>query len=368
MTHGRFSIRSIDKAARQAGGRPRAEAAGHSFGALTGGLTLVATLFIPVLAGCAVVREFHANHYVRHGEALVAADRLEDALASFQAAAEIDPAMAKPHSRIGDIFRRLGNYDAAIDAFVEALRRNPFSFDDSFQLAQLYHLMERVSDAIQAYLHAADLQPDDFDTQINLGMCYQESRDHELAIDRFRKAIALDSSRPHAFVNLGVALESQGKHYEAIRSYREALERDGHQPLVLINLAHVYMRQNRLKMAKYGLEQAIRMEPTRAAAHEALGYCLFKMRAFDEAQEAYKTALQCDWRLPRSHAGLGSINMLRFLEDATQADARAQALEHWHQSLELDPEQPRIRDLIARYQPQPHESVESTLLSARSGS
>ena len=364
MTHGRFSTESMGIDARPT---DRRLPAGRARTARTarGGLALIATLLIPVLTGCAVVQEFHANHYVRHGEAQLVADRLEDALASFQAAAEIDPTMATPHSRMGDIFRRLGNYDAAMDAFVEALRRNPFSFDDSFKLAQVYHLMKRVADAVQAYLHAADLRPDDFDTQINLGVCYQESGDHDLAVDRFRRAIALDPTLPHGYVNLGVSLESQQKHYEAIRAYREALERDGHQPLVLINLAHVYMKQDRLKIARYGLEQAIRMEPSRAAAHEALGYCLFRMRSFDEAERAYQTALQLDWRLPRSHAGLGSINMLRYLEDTSLTDARSQALEHWHQSLELDPQQARIRDLIVRYQPKEREGAEATLLSAR---
>jgi len=43
--------------------------------------------------------------------------------------------------------------------------------------------------------------------------------------------------------------------------------------------------------------------------------------------------------------------MLQYLEDATRTDLRGAALEHWHRSLELDPDQPRIHKLIARYKP-----------------
>jgi tetratricopeptide (TPR) repeat protein len=167
-------------------------------------------------------------------------------------------------------------------------------------------------------------------------------------------------------VNLGVALDAQGKYYEAIRAYRAALERDSSQPLVLVNLARTYMNQDRLKMARHALEQAIRMDPQLAAGHEALGYCLFRDRDFDGAEAAYRTALEYDQRLPRAHAGLGSIHMLKYLDDRTQTDQQEQALEHWHRSLELDPDQPRIRHLIAKYTVKP-DDPEQALLDEQPG-
>ena len=88
-----------------------------------------------------------------------------------------------------------------------------------------------------------------------------------------------------------------------------------------------------------------------AAAHESLGYCFFRTRDFDAATRSYMQALAYDWRLSKAHAGLGSINMLRFLEDDALTDRRDRALEHWHRSLEIKPDQARIRKLIARYHP-----------------
>ena len=329
-----------------------------------GSKLLVCALVMLAGGRCAVVREQLANHYVRRGEHFLERQNVEAALASFQEASMLAPHLAVAHSKMGTIYRQLGEYDQAIDCFVGAVRRDPSSFEDSFDVAQLYHFMDRIREAIQSYLHAVELRPDDFDAQLNLGVCYQQGGDLTQAVERFQQAIELDPDRSHAYVNLGAALDAQQKYYGAIRAYKEALERDSTQPLVLVNLAQTYMKQDRLKMARLGLQKAIQMDTNLSAAHEAMGYCLFRLRDFDAAQQAYETALTCDWRAARAHAGLGSIHMLRYLEDGSRTEQHARAIEHWHRSLELEPAQPRIRKLIDRYKPQ-RTNPEAVLLDDR---
>ena len=323
--------------------------------------TLTYLLCGTVLAGCAPVNRWRATYHVNRGESLMRQDDLETALVEFREAAQLDPQLAVAHSNMGVIYRRMGDYEQAIECFVNAIRFDPFDFADTLNLAQLYHFTQRLRDAVQAYLHAVELRPDHFEAKLNLGVCYQQLGDHTQAAHSFQKAIELDANRPHAYVNLGVALDSQGKYYEAVRAYKEALERDNRQPLVLVNLAQAYMKQDRLKMARQALTQAIRMDGDLAAASEAMGYCLFQMRDFEEAATFYRRALVCEPHLPRAHAGLGSISMLQFFKDKTRTDHREQALEHWHRSLELDPDQPRIRKLIAKYQPKQGDPEEALL-------
>ena len=52
------------------------------------------------------------------------------------------------------------------------------------------------------------------------------------------------------------------------------------------------------------------------------------------------------------------------MEDKTQTENRDRALEHWHRSLEFNPDQPRIRKLIAEYKPQ-NDDPDSLLLDQR---
>ncbi len=340
-------------------GRLRRHTAIRCFAAAIGAIVVLAT------GGCVDRTQHQAIRHIERGDAFLEEEKLEAALTEFQTAAKLAPQMAVAHSRMGVIYQRMGEYAHAVECLIEAIRIDPFSFDETFKLAQLHHVMHRLSEAIQAYLHAVELKPDDFDAQLNLGVCYQEIGDFEQAVERFHRAIGLNPDRAHAFLNLGVALDAQQKYYEAIRAYKEALEREIHQPLVLVNLAHTYMNQDRLKLARLALEQAIRLDPQFASAHETLGYCLFCMRNFADAERSYKRALAYEWRLPRSHVGLGSIDMLGFLKNRTETNLHARALEHWHRSLELDPDQPRIRKLIARYRPK-YNRPEQVLLDEQS--
>lgn len=322
-------------------------------------------LLLSLGTGCSTLQQYRAARQVRRGDAEITTQNLEAALVSFQEAARLDPQLAVAHSRMGLIFRRMGEYEQAIHAYSEALRRDSSSFTDTFSLAELFHMTKRVKDAIVTYLRAVELNPDDFDAQLNLGVCYQQTGDFSQAAERFERAISLNGDRPHAFANLGVALDAQGKYYEAIRAFREALERDSRQPLLLVNLARTYMNQERYKMARQALLHALELDTNLAVAHEALGYCLFKTRDFGAAERAYMMAISCDPRLPRAHAGLGSIYMIRYLEDPTRIEEREKALEQWHRSLEFDSNQPRIRRLIAEYSPQDPDPDELLIRNGR---
>ena len=304
-------------------------------------------------AGCTTfqekVRTYQAVLRVEQGQRFLVEDDLESALAEFERAVKLDPRMAEAHSNIGEIYRRMGEVGKAIEAFKNAVYSNPYSFKDTFNLAQLYHLTRRLKDAVEVYLAAIDLAPEHYDSQLSLGVCYQQMGEGKLAVERFNKAVAIDPDRPHAYSNLGVVLDGQQKHYEAIAAYQASLERDNHQPPVLVNMANTYMNQGRLKIARATLEQAVHMDPSFAPSQEALGYCLFRLKDYDEATVAYIDALSLDSHLAKAHVGLGSIDMINYLSDKSRGALRDSAVEHWHRSLELNPDQPLVRDLLDKY-------------------
>ena len=312
---------------------------------LAAGLVAVGAALI---SGCAAANRSRAEQLLGEGTRLLEEHDLEAALRELEAATQLSPQLAVAHSKMGIIYRRMGDYDRAIDCFAEAVRWAPRSFDDTFNLAQLYHFTKRLHDAVEAYLYACDLRPDNFDANLNLGVCYQQLGDYNQSAERFQQTIAIDGDRPHAYVNLGVAYDRQGKYYESIKAYKAALERDNHQPLVLVNLAYTYLNQGRHKLASKSLEQAVKMDPSLPAVHEAMGYCLFRMQNYERAGASYQEALALDPRLHSAYAGLGSIEMLKCLNQNKDAE-RERALEYWHRSLELNPDQPRIRRLIDKY-------------------
>jgi tetratricopeptide (TPR) repeat protein len=121
------------------------------------------------------------------------------------------------------------------------------------------------------------------------------------------------------------------------------------------------MIQDRFKIAEATLDQAVAIAPDFAPAHEALGYCLFRMRRYLESSIAYNDALSLDPSRAKAHVGLGSIKMLQYINNKQREDLREAALEHWHRALEADPNQPLVRDLIAKYDRQPKDPLDALL-------
>lgn len=304
-------------------------------------------------AGCtpadAPFARLKARACLERGQSHLEAENLDAALEEFQHAVELNPKLALAHSRIGCIFRRQGNYEAAVDAYAKAVTLNPFSFDDAFGLAQMYHRLARFANAVRAYLHACELEPDNFEPRLNLGVCYHQAEELESAIDCYTQAINLNPDQAAAYSNLGAAYDARGTYYEAIHAYNESLERDPNQPMVVVNLATTLIKQERFCGARKALERAIGADPELAIAYERLGYCYFRMRSYDEALTYYAWAATLDPKMPGPQAGLGVVHMATYLQEPTQLDLRRTAIEYWHRSLELEPDQPRIRNLIAKY-------------------
>ena len=99
------------------------------------------------------------------------------------------------------------------------------------------------------------------------------------------------------------------------------------------------------------IELAIRLDPRLAVAHERLAECRRRQGRLDEALEGFTRALALDGRSADAYCGRGSTEMTLFLKDSKRGDMRDRAIEDWHRSLELEPDQPRLRTLVARYTP-----------------
>lgn len=315
-----------------------------------------AGLALAMLIGCAKpLTPFAATRagiLARQGEQRLKAEDYDAALAEFRQAVELNPKLAIAHSRIGLIAKLKGDLQAAAEAYAKAVKLDPQNFEDAFSLAQLYHQMVRVADAVRAYMHACELDPKSFEARLNLGVCYHQAGELDNAIDCYTKATQIDETKPAAFTNLGAAYDAKGEAYlyEAIHAYNESLERDPNQPMVLVNLAGTLLKQGRYPNARRALERAIQIDPQLPVAYERLGYCCFLMKNNSEALTYYDWAKTLNAKMPEAYAGHGVVRMAMYLADPKDAESRRIALENWHRSLELKPDQPKLRNLVKKYQ------------------
>jgi tetratricopeptide (TPR) repeat protein len=109
------------------------------------------------------------------------------------------------------------------------------------------------------------------------------------------------------------------------------------------------LNQERWDAARRTLQKAIELDPNLSVARERLGYIQWREQRYEEAALSYQHAIELDTKNAAAHAGLGVVRMTQYLSDPEQVAYREQAVESWHQSLEIDPDQEKLRALIEKY-------------------
>lgn len=289
------------------------------------------------------------NGPLQRGEQALVAKNYAVALVEFREAVRLNPQLAEAHTKLGLAYKESGQLEDAAGSLENALRLDARDFSAAFNLGEVYRLLNRVAQALRAYALAVRISPDDFDARFRLAAAYHESGEHEKALAEYEAAVKLNPKDAHAWSNLGALQDTIGQPYKAITAYRKSLECNQDQPVVLVNLATVYLNQERFATARKTLEAAVRQGAGLSIAWERLGYCNWREQRLDEALENYRKAVSLSDTNARAYAGLGVVRMTQYLGDAAKVAFRDEAIEAWHRSLELDPSQTKLRDLIEKY-------------------
>ena len=115
---------------------------------------------------------------LQHALGLLALSKnnLTDALARFQAAAELDPKLAEAHMNVGLIQLGTRRYDVAKAAFEKVLSQQPKNYDAVIGLGIAQRGLGDLDGAEASYKKAKDLDPKKGDSYFNLGVLYKDFR------------------------------------------------------------------------------------------------------------------------------------------------------------------------------------------------
>lgn len=310
--------------------------------------TAAALLTVLFFGGCQTGPS--ATDHVEQGRQYLASGLTESALAAFNLAIEENPRMTEAHMGVGDIYRQKGDYAKASESYEEAARLQPQSFDAHYYLGLTQQLMGRVSESVRSYLRALTINPDSFEANKNLASAYLQLGRPNDALPYAERAAYLAPNNQSAWANLAATQSLLGDYDKAVDSYRQATELGEYAEPVLLGLADAHIRLGNYDRAMNTLESLIRAQPS-ATAYERLGYAQFKLRRFNEAMASFRSAVEKDPEDPASLNGLGVCLMTLYIQNGrTDVAQRDEALDAWRRSLRLKADQPRIMDLLARYQ------------------
>jgi tetratricopeptide (TPR) repeat protein len=274
----------------------------------------------------------------------------EQALAEFERAIETNPRMTVAYLGAGDIYRQQGDYESAEERYAMAARIEPRNFDAQYLHGLALQMLDRLADAVKAYIRALTIRPDDFNANLNLGTAYLQLGEPQQALPYAERAVRLDGKDGAARTNLGAIYAALGRHEDAVVEFQQAAELTELSAPLLLNLADSYGRVGRHEEMVNTLEQLVRTEPT-AVAYERLGAGLFRLRRYDESLSGFRKSLEIDPNHYPALNGVG-VSLLNQWVWSQQKDtaAREEALRSLRRSLQIERDQPKILELIGRYQ------------------
>ncbi len=151
--------------------------------------------------------------------------KVDQAIASFEKALQLDPSLASVHYNLGAAYERKENLAKAREHFQEAVKLKP-DFGEAYLSIGNSYLAERKFDApaVDALIKATELLPQNYNAFYNLGVCYSNSGKYVEAEGAYRKAVTINPNEPVAHYQLAMALLGQSKNLEAKAEFQKYLE------------------------------------------------------------------------------------------------------------------------------------------------
>jgi len=274
--------------------------------------------------------------YHNLGEALAKLGKLEEAIAAFRCAIELNPDFSWSYHHLGDALDRQEQWEEAVVAFRRAIELNPEHFGSYVGLGQSLAKLGQLDEAIVAYRRASELEPEAEWIQHRLGEVLQQRTqlDLEDAIASYHRAVELNPDDVQAYrkllqiqpdnfevwLQLGKALVKQEQWEEAIAAYRHITELNPDDVPAHYRLGELLIKQGDLEGAIDTFRQALELSPNSDESYYNLGEALASQGNITEASLCYHKAfklnpnnMQANQKRPRIYDCFAFFNELDVL-------------------------------------------------------
>jgi tetratricopeptide (TPR) repeat protein len=172
----------------------------------------------------AIRREPKTEYLTSLGNMLLQQGRREDALATFDKAAQLNPTDADVWRNLGNVLAEMGRHGDAILSFQHALRLNPALWDTADKCANLLLGLGRLEEALN-YIDLCDkLQPNRALTLEKRAVVMFGLSRFEEGLVEIKRAYVLDPANADICNNVGVFLRRLGREEQALSWFDKALE------------------------------------------------------------------------------------------------------------------------------------------------
>ena len=202
--------------------------------------------------------------------ALYSNGQVQEALDSVEALIKEDPHEPLIFNISGACYAGLGQLDAAVKRYEQAIVIKPDYAEAHFNLGATFQELGQLDAAVKSYEDALAIKSNYVEAQNNLGVTFQKLNQLDAAVRSYEQAIATKPDYAEAHNNLGNALRELGQMDAGIKSLKKALAIKPDYAEAHNNLGVSFQEQSELDDAVKSYEQAIAFKPDYASAHHNL--------------------------------------------------------------------------------------------------
>jgi tetratricopeptide (TPR) repeat protein len=265
-----------------------------------------------------------AKPYEDLGHLLVQQDRAAEAVPVLERATHLDPKLEKAWFTLGKARAKLGQGNAADEAFEKCFALSPER--RLMALAAEHQKEQRFEAAEPLYRRVLRQNPRNVDAMRLLAAISLKAGREAEAESLLRKAISLAPDFLAALLDLGRLRKDQDRYAEALECFDRAIALDD------ANAQAHYLRASTLSPAAFtheaiaAYERCLQLHPGHLGALIGLGHVLKAVGRYDEAVSAYNQCIHQRPDLGESYWSLANLKTYRFDDSAVaEMERRASA-------------------------------------------
>ena len=195
------------------------------------------------------------------------------------------PESDRAHNNLGIAYDKRGLLDDAMAEYRKALDINPIHVDAHNNLGVAYDKIGLLDEAMAEYRKALNINPNYVDAHNNLGAAYYKKGLLDEAMAEYRKALNINPNFASAHNNLGAAYDKRGLLDEAMAEYRKALNINPKIADYHYNLANMLFASDKVKEAIIEYKKAVSLNPLDSDFYRNLGIAYIGTGKISKAKE-----------------------------------------------------------------------------------
>jgi tetratricopeptide (TPR) repeat protein len=232
----------------------------------------------------------------------------QDAAAqAFERAIAINPADARPYLNVALVYAQRNDIDGAIAAYQKGLALDDHNFSAFYNYGRLLLARGRPRDAVVAFERAAKLNDLDAGAQVELSKLYLSLNDSAAAERAGRRAIELAHEDLDGNLALAEVLIASRRHDDAAALLARIERSQANSSAFQYTFGVAQMGLRRYGAAVESFQKAIQLQPKFELAHFLLGTAHYARSEMDAAETCFRTAIWFNAKNPIYYSYLARV-------------------------------------------------------------